>query len=308
MAEISPDPGFNDPATWQLVGGPDGIVVANGLCTVTNDQQRELRPKISAAPDHVAEVGVRYEWRIIIPSVAPAPTTAAVMFGGVDIYRDGEAGMFTGSIIAANTEPLRIFAWGAVGWVIDYISIQDRRKRTMSVPESFFQGDTVSWEESLSAEYPASEWTLTYDLLNAAGKITVVAVADGDDYQVDLTAAMTQSYIPGEYTWVGKVTDTATGLISHTVLAGRVDVFRDLSDLNHYDARTWAEIALENVEAVITNRATVDQEAYSIQGRSLSRTPLPELVAFRKYLQGEVSKEKDLVSSGPSSKMAHVRF
>ena len=178
----------------------------------------------------------------------------------------------------------------------------------MSVPKSFFQGDTVSWDDSLSADYPATLWTLTYKFVNAAGNIAVMADADGDDYTVNLAAAVTLTYIPGQYTWVGKVADIATGLEIHTVLAGSTEVLQDITGSNSGDLRSWAAIALENVEAVIANRATVDQEAYSIQGRSLSRTPLNDLIAFRKYLQGEVAKEQDLVSDAPSSKMAHVRF
>jgi hypothetical protein len=178
----------------------------------------------------------------------------------------------------------------------------------MSVPKSFFEGDTVSWEESLSSDYPATDWTLTYSFVNIAGKIVVIADPDGDDYSVDLAASVTDTYIPGEYLWVGKVADIATGLEIHTVCAGQTEIFKNLEDVNQYDTRSWAQIALDNVDAVIGGRATKDQEAYSIQGRSLSRTPLADLITFRKYLQGEVAKEEDLVSGGPSSKQAHVRF
>ena len=178
----------------------------------------------------------------------------------------------------------------------------------MSVPKSFFQGDTVEWEDSLAADYPATDWTLTYKFMNASGHIDVTAQANGDDYIVNLTALETDSYIPGQYTWVGKVKDTATSTKVYTVLAGRTEIQPNLENSNRMDLRTWAEIALDNVNAVIAGRATMDQEAYSIQGRSLSRTPLDDLITFRKYLQGEVDKEQDLVSDGPSSKQAHVRF
>jgi hypothetical protein len=178
----------------------------------------------------------------------------------------------------------------------------------MSVPKTFFEGDTVSWDETLSSDYPATDWLLTYRFINESGKITVVAQANGDDYIVNLTAAETDTYIAGEYTWVAKVEDIATSSKSYTVLAGQLQIFKNLEDVNQYDARTWAEIALENVEAVIANRASLDQESYSFQGRALSRTPLADLINLRKYLQAEVASQKDLVSDGPSSKTAQVRF
>ena len=178
----------------------------------------------------------------------------------------------------------------------------------MSVPKSFFQGDTVEWEDSIAADYPASSWTLTYTFINIAGKIEIVAQANGDDYIVNLPASLTATYIPGDYTWVGKVADTATGTKVYTVLAGSTTIYRDIDELNSYDTRPWYEIALENVEAVIANRATMDQESYSIQGRSLARTPLADLINLRKYLQNEVSKDEDLLNDGPSNKRAQVRF
>jgi hypothetical protein len=180
---------------------------------------------------------------------------------------------------------------------------------SMTVPLRFFEGDTVSWDEKASSDYPATAWTLTYTFVNAIGVITAVATADDDDYTVSLSAAVTATYIPGQYKWVGKVSDIATGLEIHTVLSGETEIYRSLDgDTSGYDTRSWAQEALDAVTAVITNRATMDQEAYSIQGRSLSRTPMSDLITLRKYLQGEVSKEQDLVSDGPSSKQAHVRF
>jgi hypothetical protein len=152
----------------------------------------------------------------------------------------------------------------------------------MSVPTSFFKGDTVTWTDTLAADYPATGWTLKYTFINECGKIEVTASADGDSYEATIDAATSDTYLPGDYNWVGKVTDIATGLEVHTVLAGNTKILVNVVDHPKYDARIWAEVALENVEAVIANRATL--------------------------LQAEVAQAEDLISDGPSSKVAHVRF
>lgn len=181
----------------------------------------------------------------------------------------------------------------------------------MSEPTQFFAGDTVEWDKTLAAEYPSSAWVLTYSLINTGTKIpiTAAAAANGIDYEVRLLASVTDTYIPGDYSWVAKVTDIATGLEIHTVGVGQMRVLINLDDVNTHDGRSWATIALANVEAVIAKRATVDQEAYSIQGRSLSRTPLADLINLRKYLQAEVQTEEALLNpDAPSQKRAQVRF
>ena len=58
------------------------------------------------------------------------------------------------------------------------------------------------------------------------------------------------------------------------------------------DPRSHAKITLEAVEAVIEGRATKDQENYSIAGRSLSRTPVADLLSLRDYYRTEFLREQ----------------
>lgn len=54
------------------------------------------------------------------------------------------------------------------------------------------------------------------------------------------------------------------------------------ADLNtETDFRTHAEIVLDNIEAVIENRATKDQKLYKINQRELERTPIADLLKLR---------------------------
>ena len=176
----------------------------------------------------------------------------------------------------------------------------------MTTPNEIAQGDTAEWTISLS-EYPATDWVLNYYLINQSGKIQLTGLPSGNDYLFQIAAATSVSYIPGEYRWWAKVVDIATGNIVHTVGVGDILITQDVSLLTTYDSRSWAETALDNVEAVLANRATLDQESYSIQGRSLSRTPIQDLLTLRKYLQAEVSQQSDVIN-GTSTKKAVVRF
>ena len=63
-------------------------------------------------------------------------------------------------------------------------------------------------------------------------------------------------------------------------------------DADTADPRSHAKITLEDVEAVIEGRATKDQENYSIAGRSLSRTPVADLLSLRDYYRTEFLREQ----------------
>lgn len=54
------------------------------------------------------------------------------------------------------------------------------------------------------------------------------------------------------------------------------------------DLRGHAQRVLDAIEAVIEKRATKDQESYTIAGRSLSKTPISELLKLRDAYKEEV--------------------
>ena len=55
--------------------------------------------------------------------------------------------------------------------------------------------------------------------------------------------------------------------------------------------RSHAKIVLDSIEAVIENRANIDQASMSIAGRSLSRMSIDELLTFRDRYKAEYLKE-----------------
>lgn len=59
-----------------------------------------------------------------------------------------------------------------------------------------------------------------------------------------------------------------------------------------YAGASHAETVLAAIEAVIERRATVDQQSYSIEGRSLARMPIDDLLRFRSQYRAEVANEQ----------------
>ena len=154
-------------------------------------------------------------------------------------------------------------------------------------PTTFVRGDTVKWTKTL-ADYPASVWTLTYEFRGPSSH-QVVASASGDDHAVALTPAETAVWNAGDYWWEAYADD---GTDRHKAISGALTVSTDFAaDDAIADHRTHAKKVLDAIEAVIENRATKDQQAYTIAGRSLQLTPLADLLRLRKEYKAEVLSE-----------------
>lgn len=147
-------------------------------------------------------------------------------------------------------------------------------------------GTTWEWTRSFD-DFPASTWTLTYTFINGSNKIQITASADGDNYSVDVQPATTSSYTAGEYHWQAFVTD---GTDTYKVDSGRLKVVDSYAANATLDDRTHVKKVLDAIESVIENRATLDQQSYSIAGRSLSLTPLSDLILLRDRYKSEYEK------------------
>lgn len=158
-------------------------------------------------------------------------------------------------------------------------------------PLSVRAGDTWKWTRTL-ADYPASSWTLKYRFKNAAGGFEVTASASGDDYSVTVAAATTAGYAAGSYTWIAWVEGGSSE--KYTVDQGTLTVgqdYRGSTAAAALDDRSHARKVLAAIEAVIESRASKDQEEYTINGRSLKRTSIGDLLKLRQKYQAAVAAE-----------------
>jgi hypothetical protein len=157
---------------------------------------------------------------------------------------------------------------------------------TFSIPAKLRAGDSWSWSVVLDSYSAADGWVLGFTLLNATQRKTFAATANGSTFDVAVTAATTSAYAPAKYSWVARV---ARGAEVYTVATGIIDVLPDLTAVA--DLRSHAQKTLEAIEAVIEARATIDQEEYAINGRSLKRTPIADLLSLRDRYRRELKKE-----------------
>jgi hypothetical protein len=177
-----------------------------------------------------------------------------------------------------------------------------------SEPAVLRAGDTWTWQRSLP-DYPASAgWSLRYVLVNAEHRKEFDSAASGNDHLVTVAADASDDTIPGDYTLVCLAIN---GAQRFTVSQSRVQVRPNVAATRPFDARSQARRALEAIEAVLERRASLDQEEYAINGRSLKRTPIKELLELRDRYLAEVRSEEaaQAVSAGlPNPRRVGVRF
>ena len=158
-------------------------------------------------------------------------------------------------------------------------------------PEALVAGDTWQWRRDDLTTFAADNWVLTYRFLNASGKIEITATVDGDGFLVNVQGATTSGHNPGVYGWEAHVSKDND---RHTVGSGKIEVCPNFAALEALDTRSHAEICLDNISAVLERRSTKDQDGYSIDGRRLDRTSLPDLQRLQMHYQRLVNREKGI--------------
>lgn len=95
-----------------------------------------------------------------------------------------------------------------------------------------------------------------------------------------------------------------------TLGSGQITVVANLEAIAiPYDGSTTAEKMLAAVEAAIKARLSGGAvDSYEIRGRSLARTPLPDLIALRNQLKVEVAREQSAKGLIPDSRRLWIRF
>lgn len=154
-----------------------------------------------------------------------------------------------------------------------------------AIPPRIIAGSTTTCR--LSCGYsPQEGWALSLALRGAGDAQTVEGTADGDAFVVDLPTNLAA----GRWWWQIKVTD---GNSTYMPESGELLVEANLFDQEGtYDGRSEAAIALDNINAVLANKATQDQQSYTIKGRSLTRYTMADLLKLRAFYVAKVRREK----------------
>lgn len=180
-------------------------------------------------------------------------------------------------------------------------------------PGELIIGDRWAWKrKDLNADYPNTGHTLKYSArleTDGSYEIQLTATADNGDYLIEVSQSDTISYAAGVYHWQAYITRNADS--ERITIGNGAFEIKANRDVATTDPRSQAKIVLDAIEAVIAGRATKDQESYSVQGRSLARTPIPELLVLRDTYRAEVFREEQarkLKAGEDPGRFLHTRF
>ncbi len=176
----------------------------------------------------------------------------------------------------------------------------------MAEPRKITAGNSYSWTVS-SSDYPASDgWVVSYSLSNTNEQFDITSVANGDDHDATILSASSQKYVAGVYDLVG-----------FAVLSGERKIFYsqpceikpDPASMN--DHRSYAKRIVDAIEATIEGKASADAQSLAINGKTLTRYPIADLLVFRDRFKREVATEdaaRKLAGSNNSGGIVRVRF
>lgn len=173
-------------------------------------------------------------------------------------------------------------------------------------PASVSAGLTFDRPAILTA-YPAPDWVLSA-VLRGPSAIDFTAQAVGNNHRLLVAASETTDWTPGAYTYSLRVARDGEVV---EVESGTITVKPDLAAaVEGFDGRNHVQKVLDNIEAVLEKRATIDQERYKINNRELWRTPISELLALRDRYRAELRRMKLAAKGGAGlfDQAVRVRF
>lgn len=157
-------------------------------------------------------------------------------------------------------------------------------------PLAFAAGDTVTWQISLG-DYPASTWTLKYQLVSSAGKISITSAAEGDDHLVTLACTATDDYVAGEYTWQSYV-ENGGSTERYAIGTGTIEVKPNYAAVaGGYDGRSWTRATLDAIRARLRGDASTAQLSRRVGDLSVGEIPMLDLLKIEAELSARVLKE-----------------
>ena len=189
----------------------------------------------------------------------------------------------------------------------------DENEAPEGEPLKIVVGDFIQWKKTALAEtYPPALYSATYVARVAAGnssEIQLAAIERTGYYLFTATSAQSADFVPGFYHWQLEVVQTSSGN-RVVVERGEFEAIQDL-DNNGADPRSHAEIMLDKIQSLLVGRADKDVSSYSIQGRSIAKMSVVDLLQWRDYYRKEVIRERrdNAIALGkPTKTTMKVRF
>jgi hypothetical protein len=160
-------------------------------------------------------------------------------------------------------------------------------------PTEVQAGDRWAWKRiDLVTDYPSSAYSLSYVFRKeiTGERIAIATTGSATEYMVEVASTVTTDYEAGTYHWVAYITrtsDSARIEVDYGTITVQPNRSTDSSD-----PRSFAQIALDNIETYLKDPTNLAAASYSIAGRSLSRWNRDDLLREREVLKGEVVRER----------------
>lgn len=179
-------------------------------------------------------------------------------------------------------------------------------------PTTLQSGDRWAWKRTdLVTDYPSSAYSLSYIFRReiTGERIAISATGSTDAYTIEVASTTTDDYEAGRYHWVAYITRTSD--------SARIEIDNGVLEVqpnrstNNADPRSFAQIALDNIETYLKDPTNLAAASYSIAGRSLSRWNREDLMIERERMKGEVARERrddDIKKGLGTNATIRVRF
>lgn len=181
---------------------------------------------------------------------------------------------------------------------------------TIKFNDLIYTSDSVQCEEYFDDYLPNKGWTLEY-LLKSSDTIININNITADSvrnvYIISLTSDDTKAYEPGNYTLFGIFTNTSLNQ-RQTLNLKPVQIKAELTQSGFSDYRSWAEIALENVEAYLSKTATLQQKMYKIGDREVQQYEIIDLMNLRATLKLEIARDQQGANKKRGRGKIYIRF
>ena len=158
----------------------------------------------------------------------------------------------------------------------------------MKTPTRLNAGFSLAWVSSFPGFTASEGWSLSYQLTNHKNAHTIPATALGDDFQVEISPALSSTFAPGSYRLFAVA---QKGEDKRILTSSSFEVLPDITKAA--DLRSPSERTLEAIEALLEGKATEDQQMIQYNGRTLSRYTFEALETLRSRLKRTVAREKE---------------
>lgn len=173
-------------------------------------------------------------------------------------------------------------------------------------------GDSLNFLTTATGYLASAGWELHYRLIprDAGGTaIDMTAVAEGDDYRVQIAASTTAAWTAGSYGWASWV-QSGSGE-KYTIQTGQLTVLPDpRAAAVGTDTRSLARKAWEDAKTALANWSPT-RKRYRIGEREMEFNSAADIIRLVNYWETEVQREENAERKAaglPDRRKAFIRF